>query len=214
MPREVNLSHVKAARLRGSGVEWKVALKKAKVLDTDLARNSVRAMMRKLMSMADAEAEAKAEAGREADAEAEAKAEAEREAKREVAAADMQAKRKDLKARETALKLALREARPKLRSAFSSGGGGAEAEAAEDAAVAVKAALTVARGQLRELKRKRGRVKQQGQGMSKKLKGAREAGRRVDELVRAVVGLRGGRGQRPGGRRASGRPREGTVQLQ
>ena len=139
-----------------------------------------------------------------AHAEAEAKAEAERE----VAAADMQAKRKDLKARETALKLALREARPKRRSAFSGGGGGAssssssssggggssgggaEAEAAEDAAVAVKAGLTVARGQLRELKRKRDRVKQQGQGMSKKLKGAREAGRRVDELEREVVGLR------------------------
>ena len=140
-----------------------------------------------------------------AHAEAEAKAEAERE----VAAADMQAKRKDLKARETALKLALREARPKRRSAFSGGGGGAssssssssssgggssgggaEAEAAEDAAVAVKAVLTVARGQLRELKRKRDRVKQQGQGMSKKLKGAREAGRRVDELEREVVGLR------------------------
>ena len=123
----------------------------------------------------------------------------------------MQAKRKDLKARETALKLALREARPKRLSAFSGGGGGAsssssssssssggggssgggaEAEAAEDAAVAVKAVLTVARGQLRELKRKRDRVKQQGQGMSKKLKGAREAGRRVDELEREVVGLR------------------------
>ena len=58
----------------------------------------------------------------------------------------MQAKRKDLKARETALKLALREA-------------------AEDAAVAVKAKLTVARGKLRELNAKRDRVKQQGQGM-------------------------------------------------
>ena len=153
MPREVSPSHVKAARLRGSGVEWTVALKKAKVPDTDLARKSVCRIIRKLMSKAHAEAEAKAEA------------------EREVAAADMQAKRKDLKARETALKLALREA-------------------AEDAAVAVKAVLTVARGQLRELKRKRDRVKQQGQGMSKKLKGAREAGRRVDELEREVVGLR------------------------
>ena len=38
IPREVNLSHAKAARLRGSGVEWTVALKKAKVPDTDLAR--------------------------------------------------------------------------------------------------------------------------------------------------------------------------------
>ena len=153
MPREVSPSHVKAARLRGSGVEWTVALKKAKVPDTDLARKSVCRIIRKLMSKAHAEAEAKAEA------------------EREVAAADMQAKRKDLKARETALKLALREA-------------------AQDAAVAVKAGLTVTRGQLRELKRNRDRVKQQGQGMSKKLKGAREAGRRVDELEREVVGLR------------------------
>ena len=63
-------------------------------------------------------------------------------------------------------------------------------DAAEDAAVAVKAGLTVARGQLRELKRHRDRVKQQGQGMSHKLKGACEAGRRVGELEREVVGLR------------------------
>ena len=40
MPREVSPSHVKAARLRGSGVEWTVALKKAKVPDTDLAKKS------------------------------------------------------------------------------------------------------------------------------------------------------------------------------
>jgi hypothetical protein len=184
MPREVSPSHVKAARLLESGVGWNTALKTAKVSDTNDARQSVRRIIRKFMSKAQAEAEAKAEA------EAEAKAEAEREAKREVAAADMQAKRKDLKARETALKLALREARPKLRSAFSSGGGGAEAEAAQDAAVAVKAKLTVARGKLRELNAKRGRVKQQGQGMSKKLKNARVAGLRVDELEREVVRLR------------------------
>ena len=99
----------------------------------------------------------------------------------------MQAKRKDLKARETALQLALREA-------------------AEDAAVAVKAGLTVAREQLRELKRNMDRVKQQSQGMSKKLKGAREAGQRVDELEREFVGLRR---TWP----APGRPREGAVQL-
>ena len=92
MPREVNPSHVKAARLRESSVGWKTALKTDKVPDTDLARKSVCRIIRKLMSKAEAEAKA------EADAEAEAKAEAEREAKREVAAADMQAKRKDLKA--------------------------------------------------------------------------------------------------------------------
>ena len=40
MPREVSPSHVKAARLRGSGVEWTVDLKKAKVPDTDLAKKS------------------------------------------------------------------------------------------------------------------------------------------------------------------------------
>ena len=119
MPREVNLSHAKAARLRGSGVEWTVALKKAKVLDTDVTRNSVRKMIRKLMSKAEAKAKAKAEA------------------KREVAAADMQAKRKDLKALKTAHNIALRKARP------------AASMAAEDAAVAVKAKLTVARGKLR-----------------------------------------------------------------
>ena len=70
MPREVNLSHVKAARLRESGVGWKTALKTAKVPDTDLARKSVCRIIRELMSKADAEAEAKAEAEREAKREA------------------------------------------------------------------------------------------------------------------------------------------------
>ena len=72
MPREVTPSHVKAARLRESGVGWKTALKTANVPDTDLARKSVCRIIRELMSKA------------EADAEAEAKAEAEREAKREA----------------------------------------------------------------------------------------------------------------------------------
>ena len=76
MPREVNPSHVEAARLRESGVGWKTALKTAKVPDTDLARKSVCRIIRELMS--------KAEAKAEADAEAETKAEAEREAKREA----------------------------------------------------------------------------------------------------------------------------------
>ena len=43
MPREVNPSHVKAARLRESGVGWKTALKIAKVPDTYLARKTQRA---------------------------------------------------------------------------------------------------------------------------------------------------------------------------
>ena len=55
---------------------------------------------------------------------------------------------------------------------------------------AVKAKLAVARHKIRELNAKKGRVNQQSQGMSKKLKGAREAGRRVGELEREVVGLR------------------------
>ena len=70
MPREVNPSHVKAARLRESGVGWKTALKTAKVPDNDLARKSVCRIIRKLMSKAHAEAEAKAEAEREAKREA------------------------------------------------------------------------------------------------------------------------------------------------
>ena len=68
-----NPSHVKAARLRESGVEWTAALKEAKVPDTDLAR-----IIRELVSMADAEAEAETE--------------------RDDAAAELRAKRKDLKA--------------------------------------------------------------------------------------------------------------------
>ena len=37
-----NPSHVKAARLRESGIEWSIALEKAKVPGTDLTRKSVR----------------------------------------------------------------------------------------------------------------------------------------------------------------------------
>ena len=55
---------------------------------------------------------------------------------------------------------------------------------------AVKAKLAVARHKIRELNAKKGRVNQQSQGMSKKLKGAREAGRRVVDLEREVAGLR------------------------
>ena len=73
MVRVANPSHVKAARLRESGVEWTAALKEAKVPDTDLAR-----IIRELVSMADAEAEAETE--------------------RDDAAAELRAKRKDLKA--------------------------------------------------------------------------------------------------------------------
>ena len=87
MPREVNPSHVKAARLRENGVEWAAALKEAKVPDTDLARQSVRRIIRA----------AKAEA----------------QAERDAADAEVRAKRKDLKAREAVLKLAERNAIPK-----------------------------------------------------------------------------------------------------
>ena len=55
---------------------------------------------------------------------------------------------------------------------------------------AVKAKLAVTRLKLRELNAKKGRVEKQGQGMSKKLKGVREAGRRVLDLEREVAGLR------------------------
>ena len=78
MVQVANPSHVKAARLRESGVEWTAALKEAKVPDTDLTRNSVRRIIRELVSMADAEAEAETE--------------------RDDAAAELRAKRKDLKA--------------------------------------------------------------------------------------------------------------------
>ena len=78
MPREVNPSHVKAARLRESGVEWAAALKEAKVPDTDLARQSVRRIIRELVSTAKAEAQAE----------------------RDAADAEVRAKRKDMKARE------------------------------------------------------------------------------------------------------------------
>jgi len=55
---------------------------------------------------------------------------------------------------------------------------------------AVKAKLAATRLKLRELNAKKGRVEKQGQGMSKKLKGARKAGRRVLDLEREVAGLR------------------------
>ena len=91
MPREVNPSHVKAARLRESGVEWAAALKEAKVPDTDLARQSVRRIIRELVSTAKAEAQAE----------------------RDAADAEARAKRKDLKAREAVLKRAERKPIPK-----------------------------------------------------------------------------------------------------
>ena len=56
--------------------------------------------------------------------------------------------------------------------------------------MAAKAKLAVARQKLRELNTNKGRVKQQSLGMSKKLKDAREEGRRVGELEREVAGLR------------------------
>mgnify|MGYP006925703859 CR=1 FL=1 len=79
---------------------------------------------------------------------------------------------------------------------------------------AVKAKLKVARRTLREANKNKGRVKKQGKGMAIKLKGAREAGRRVLDLEREVAGLR----EDWAGARAAaappGRPRGGAVQLQ
>ena len=80
MVRVANPSHVKAARLRESGIEWSIALEKAKVPDTDLTRKSVRRIIRELVSTAKAEAQAE----------------------RDAADAEVRAKRKDLKVREAA----------------------------------------------------------------------------------------------------------------
>ena len=94
MVRVANPSHVKAARLRESGIEWSIALEKAKVSDTDLTRKSVRRIIRESGSKAEAKSDAALRAKRK-----DLKA-------REVAlelAAELRAKRKDLKARETAL---------------------------------------------------------------------------------------------------------------
>ena len=81
MGRKANLSHVEATQLRVSGAGWIAALNKAKVPDTELARASVRKALRKLVTKADAEADAEST----------------------ESAAYLRAKRKDLKARETAL---------------------------------------------------------------------------------------------------------------
>jgi hypothetical protein len=217
MVRVANPSHVKAAQLRESGVEWAAALKKAKVPDTDIARQSVRRFIRENVSTAKAEAQAESDA----------------------TDAELRAKRKDLKAREAVLKQAEREAILKRcfdrsvklgcgpcssggasssssssstassstasssnassSSSSSSGGGGAASSSTSDSAVdltaapetmVVKAKLKVARWMLRMANKHKGRVKKQGQGMAIKLKGAREAGQRVVELERAVAGLR------------------------
>ena len=187
-----NPGHVKAARLRESGIEWTIALEKAEVPDTDLARKSVSRIIRKTGSKAKAKAKAKSD-----DAALRAKR---RDLKaREVAlqlAAELRAKRKDLKARETALELARRDLKSPLKRgcALPTNPGGAhtvDLTAEPPGSVsAVKAKLMVARRTLREANKNKGRVKKQGQGMSKKLKGAREAGRRVLDLEREVAGLR------------------------
>ena len=86
MGRKANPSHVKAVRLRKSGVGWGTTPKEAMVQGTGIARNSVRRILRELMTKADADAEAE----------------------HIDAAADLRVKRKDLKAREAFLKAALR----------------------------------------------------------------------------------------------------------
>ena len=50
-----NPSHVKAAQLRESGIEWSIALVKAKVPGTDLTRKSVRRIIRELVTTAKTE---------------------------------------------------------------------------------------------------------------------------------------------------------------
>ena len=90
MVRVANPSHVKAARLRESGIEWSIALEKAKVSDTDLTRKSVRRIIRESGSKAEAKSDDAALWAKRKDLKA-----------REVAldlAAELRAKRKDLKA--------------------------------------------------------------------------------------------------------------------
>ena len=102
-----NPSHVKAARLRESGIEWSIALEKAKVPDTDLTRMSVRRILRELVSTAKAKSDDAALRARCKDLKA-----------RDVAlelAVELRAKRKDLKARETALELARRDLKSPLK---------------------------------------------------------------------------------------------------
>ena len=91
MVRVANPGHVKTARLRESGIEWTTALEKAEVPDTDLARKSVRRIIRESGSKAKAKAKAKSDD------------------------AALRAKRKDLKARETALELARRDLKSPLK---------------------------------------------------------------------------------------------------
>ena len=106
-----NPGHVKAARLRESGIEWTIALEKAEVPDTDLARKSVSRIIRKTGSKAKAKAKAKSD-------DAALRARCKDLKAREVAlelAAELRAKRKDLKARETALELARRDLKSPLK---------------------------------------------------------------------------------------------------
>ena len=109
MGRDANPGHVKAARLRESGIEWTIALEKAEVPDTDLARKSVRRIIRESGSKAKAKAKSDDAAlwAKRRDLKA-----------REVAlqlAAELRAKRKDLKARDTALELARRDLKSPLK---------------------------------------------------------------------------------------------------
>ena len=107
MGRDANPGHVKAARLRESGIEWTIALEKAKVPDTDLTRMSVRRIIRESGSKAKAKSDDAALRARCKDLKA-----------RDVAlelAVELRAKRKDLKARETALELARRDLKSPLK---------------------------------------------------------------------------------------------------
>ena len=109
MGRDANPGHMKAARLRESGIEWTIALEKAEVPDTELARKSVRRIIRESGSKAKAKAKSDDAALRARCKDLKA---------REVAlelAAELRAKRKDLKARETALELARRDLKSPLK---------------------------------------------------------------------------------------------------
>ena len=109
MGRDANPGHVKAARLRESGIEWTIALEKAEVPDTDLARQSVRRIIRESGSKAKAKAKSDDAALRARCKDLKA---------RDVAlelAVELRAKRKDLKARETALELARRDLKSPLK---------------------------------------------------------------------------------------------------
>jgi len=111
--------------------------------------------------------------------------EAKEEAMAEAAKAEAKAKAKARAAKAKAGAAKAKAAKAELAKAK------AEAEAAkEDKKNAKHLKLLEARKRARLLSAKQSRVKEQGQGMAKKLKVAREQGHRVKELEREVLGLK------------------------